>query len=95
MAKYVCDFDQVKANGENLCQAGTVLSSAINNYSSGINRSLSTWSGDAATAFNESNSKQVETSLANAEYIHSLGEFVKEAAQSIENLENELASLTI
>ena len=95
MAKYVCDFDEVKSNGEKLCQIANELSSAINTYSSSIDSSLSTWQGSAAETFKQSNSKQVQTSTTNAKYINSLGEFVKQAAESIENLDNELASLSI
>jgi len=95
VAKYVCDFAQVRANGEKLCQIASQLSSAINTYSSNIESSLSSWSGDASVAFQGSNSAQVKASLANAQYINSLGEFVKSAADSIESLEGELSGLSI
>ena len=95
MAKYVCDFAQVKSNGEKLCQIASDLSSAVNNYSSSVQSTLSSWNGVAKTSFEGTNDGQVQESLANAQYINSLGEFVKSAADSIESLEGELAGLSI
>ena len=95
MAKYVCDFEQVKAQGEKLCKIAGDLSSAISTYSSASSSSLSSWQGNAATQFNQSNSSQIKTYTDNAQYINSFGKFVKEAAESIEKLDNELAGLSI
>ena len=95
MAKYVCDFEQVKTNGEKICKAASGISSAISTYSSKIDSSLSKWEGDAADSFENTNSSQVQTSSTNAKNINSFGEFIKEVAQNIEDLENELAGLNI
>ena len=67
MAKYVCDFEQVKAQGEKLCKIAGDLSSAISTYSSASSSSLSSWQGPAATQFNQSNSSQIKTYTDNAQ----------------------------
>ena len=95
MAKYVCDFAQVKEAGEKLCKVANDLSSAVNTYSSTVESSLSSWAGDAESAFSNSNAIQVSEAISNAQYINELGEFVKCAAESIESLEEQLAALSI
>lgn len=95
MAKYVCDFDQVKACGEAICQSAGDLSSAISKYSSDIDSSLFGWEGKASNSFEQANSSEEQKSLSHSEYINSFGNFVKEAAKSIEDLESELAELSI
>ena len=95
MAKYVCDFAEVQAAGEKLCQTASDMTSAIDTYSSTIESDLSTWTGTAKSSFESTNTTQVTTAKADAQYINALGEFVKKASQSIQSLEEELASLSI
>ncbi len=95
MAKYVCDFEQVYAAGEKVCQAASELSTAISNYSSHIDNDLSTWSGNAKGSFTTTNAEQVSLANTNAAYVNALGEFIKSSAKSIQSLEEQLSSLTI
>ena len=95
MAKYVCDFEQVYAAGEKVCQAASELSTAISNYSSHIDNDLSTWSGNAKGSFTTTNAEQVSLANSNAAYVNALGEFIKSSAKSIQSLEEQLSSLTI
>ena len=95
MARYVCDFAQVRENGENLCSTAKDLTAAISSYSSEMDSALAKWSGDAQQSFDSANLDKIEEANAVADYVNSLGEFVKSAAEQIEKLETELASLTI
>lgn len=95
MARYVCDFAQVRETGENLCRTAKDLTAAINSYSSEMDSALSKWSGSAQQSFESANLSKIKKATAVADYVNSLGEFVKSAAEQIEELETELASLTI
>lgn len=95
MAKYVCDFDEVYAAGEKLCQAASDMGRAINTYSTSVGSDLSSWTGTAKQAFESTNATQVSTATTDSQYINALGEFIKKSAQSIKSLEDELAGLSI
>ena len=95
MAKYVCDYATVISAGQNLIQAANDLTSAANTYSSKITSDLSSWSGEAKAAFVTTCTSQVEDTLKKAQEISEFGEFVVKAAQSIQQLDDSLASLSI
>ena len=95
MAKYVCDFAQVTAAGEKVCQAATELTTAISNYSSRIDGDLASWNGNAKGTFTTTNAEQVKLANTNAAYMNALGEFIKQSAKSIQQLEEQLSSLSI
>lgn len=95
MAKYVCDFGEVTAIGNKVCEAVSTLEAAVNTYSSRIESDLQSWSGVAKDSFNKTNAEQVSLATADLTYVKELGEFIKSASQSIEELETQLASLSI
>lgn len=95
MAKYVCDFGQVKSAGEKLCSAASDLQSSISNYGSRIESDLSSWNGSAKSSFSSTCAEQVESAMQTAQQMENLGEFIKNAAQSIQDLEEQLAGLSI
>lgn len=95
MAKYVCDFQSVTTIGEKLCQVSSDISASINNYSSTIEKDLSSWSGVAKNSFESTNTAQVSNAKEYSKYINLLGEYIKGVSKGIETLENELASLKI
>ena len=95
MAKFVCDFAQVKSTGEKLCSAASDLQSSISDYSSKIDGTLSSWNGEAKYSFSGKCSEQVKAAMQTAQKMEATGEFIKKAAQSIEELDQELASLSI
>ena len=95
MAKYVCDFEQVNQIGEKVCEAAADMEASINNYSMNMDSDLKDWSGNAKNAFSNTKEKQVSAAKADCIYIRELGEFIKLAANTIEELEEQLASQTI
>ena len=95
MAKYECDFAEVYAAGEKLCQAAPDMNSAVGTYSSTIESDLSTWTGTAKTSFQSTNTTQVNAAKTDVAYINALGEFIKKSSQSIQSLEEQLAALSI
>ncbi len=96
MARYVCAFDSVRAIGNKVKEEGTNLKNSINTYSTTIDNDLSGWTGGTAkNSFETSNGQIVASSTADAEYIIALGEFIVEAANRIEEVENQLSSLSI
>lgn len=95
MAKYVCDFEQVYSVGEKLCQTASDTLTAVQTYDSRIESDLSSWTGTAKDSFLTTNSEQIKTATDDVSYINDLGEFIKSASKSIQELEEELSSLTI
>ena len=97
MAKYVCDFEAVYAVGEKVCESTTTLQNAITSYSSNVESDLSGWTGEngAKDAFISTKNEQVKSAEADCTYINELGEFIKSASKSIQELEEELAGLSI
>jgi uncharacterized protein YukE len=95
MAKYVCDFDQVYSIGEKVVSTVTELESSLNTYSSSIDSNLTGWTGDAKSSFSTTNAEQVKTSTADLSFAKELGEFIKSSSKQIQQLEEQLATLTI
>ena len=95
MAKYVCNTGVVCAYGASLCELASTMKGEINSYSSSISTELSSWSGEAKSSFDSSNTNQINASNTTFDYINSLGEFIKDAAKKIDELEENLAALTI
>ena len=95
MAQYVCDVEQVIAIGEQVCQAVTALEASVTAYSSNIDGDLSGWTGTAKSSFKSTNDEQVKQTTTDLSQINELGEFIKSSAQSIQALEEQLATLTI
>ena len=95
MAKLVCDFSQVTAIGEKLCTTASDISSSIDDYANQMDSDLTSWTGSAKNAFQTTSNGQVKIVKADAEYVNNLGGFIKQAAQNIETLEEELANLDI
>ena len=95
MPKYVCDFETVKDNGNKMLDIAKSISSSINTYSQTIDKDLSSWEGVAKNSFDKTNTNQIEAGKKTANYVNEKGEFILKVANSIEQLETELASLTI
>lgn len=95
MSKYVCDYEQVKNAGRKLCEEAATLKSTVSKYFSGINSDMAKWTGVAKDSFNSSNDSQIELMNNEVEYLNSLGIFIKDAAQKIESLDNDLSKLEI
>lgn len=95
MAKYVCDFDSVIAVGNKLISSANSLSSATSTYSSSIDSDLSGWDGVAKSAFASQKETLVSNNMSKAQYASEFGEFLIEAANSIQELEESLSGLSI
>lgn len=95
MAKYVCEFGSVISAGQKIIEAANDLTNAANTYSSKIESDLAGWSGEAKSSFSATCTSQVQATLAKAAEISAFGEFVVKAAQSIQQLDDQLASLSI
>lgn len=95
MAKYVCDYDQVKEVGDKLITTATNMQSSVASFSTSIESDLSSWSGAAKENFDSQTANQVEIANQNATKIREAGEYIKESANAIEELDNELAGLRI
>lgn len=95
MAKFVCDYAQVTAAGEKLIAAASDLSSATSTYSTNISSDLSGWTGTAKDSFSTQCTTQTTTASEKAKYMNEFGEFIKSASQKIQQLDDELASITI
>lgn len=95
MSKYVCDFEQVLSIGENMCKMAYDLKAFTTDYSSKIEGSLSSWAGEAKANFSEKCAEQVQFTMHIAKEAELFGEYIKMAAQKIEELDEELANLNI
>ena len=95
MAKFVCDFDQVISAGDKLCSTASEMANAVSNYSTKVTSDLSSWTGSAKTSFTTQCDGQVQIATANAQKMNAIGESIKQAAMAIQELETQLASLSI
>lgn len=95
MSKYVCGFSQVTAVGNKLIEASNTLTSAVSKYSSAIDGSLTSWSGTAKSNFSNQSTAQVNKVLDKAKQLASLGQFIVDAANNIQNLDDELSNMNI
>ena len=95
MAKFVCDTAVVKEAGKKIATSAGDVRTSISNYSSKIEGELSGWDSSSKTSFIDVNEKQVTESNNMSDYAEQLGKFVEEAATKIEELEEELAQITI
>ena len=95
MAKYVCDTAQVISAGDKLCSTAQELKTAVSSYSSEMESDLSGWNGKAKSSFQSQCDSQVAATQTTCEQAEELGEFIKSAAQAIEDLESQLASQSI
>ena len=95
MAELVCDFEQVKIAGEALNRASYEYEAAIRNFPTNIESDLASWKGSSKDNFSAGVESQVNASMEVCEQVRSVGEFITNAANSIETMEEELASQSI
>ena len=92
MPKYVCDFDEVRNIADNLLKSAEGYKDDLDTYSKSIESDLKDWDSPAKGSFTTVNTSQVVTSTADAEYATKLSEYIKLAADKIEELEKDIAS---
>lgn len=95
MAKYVCSFEEVIAEAQNIKEEADNLVTALKNYADDIKSDIASWEGEAQSNFNSSNEKIVTCTQAKFENMNSLGEFIEKAANAIKETDENLASSTI
>jgi len=95
MAELVCDFEQVRAAGKALTRASSDYKTAVQSFPTNIESDLATWTGSSKDSFMVSVESQANTSMEVCEQVRLVGEFITKAADSIENMEEELASQSI
>lgn len=95
MAKYVCDFDQVREVANKLIESANTLRDETTSYSSKIEEDLAGWTGDAKDAFVTSKNEILTNTNVNVDDITILGEFINEAVSKIEDLETQLSTYKI
>ncbi|MBP5678781.1 MAG: hypothetical protein J6X28_03010 [Bacilli bacterium] len=95
MAKFVCDFGQVSAAGDKMISAASDLKTATTTYASNIESDLSGWNGDAKSSFMTTCNTQTAAATVEAQEMNDFGEFVKSSAQQIQELDDQLAAISI
>lgn len=95
MAKYICDFSEVNRIGSELCALAKDLKTDVEDFNTKIQSDLSGWTGTASGNFSGQCSAQVAIATANAEMAQELGDFIKSAASSIQEVEDQLGSMSI
>ena len=95
MAKYVCDFAQVSAAGDKVIEAANELLQTTSTYSSNIQQDLSGWSGQAKNNYSTQNSGREAIAVAKAQRMNEFGEFIKEASNQIQELDDTLAGIQL
>ena len=96
MAKFVCDYAQVTSAGDKIIEVANDYATEAAKYDNNIKQDLSNWQGGSAKgnfAYQSDGATRVVASkiIRMAE----LGEFVKQAAKSIEELDDQLAAIKI
>ena len=94
MPKYVCDFDTVKKVGQDVISAANEMNSSSNTYGSRISTDLSGWNGQAKATFITQCTDEVNRVVTKSKDVLEFGEFIVKSAQSIEELDNSLATIT-
>lgn len=98
MPKYVCDTELVYSEGEKICTEANDLNTSISTYSTNVDSDLSGWTESTVggkASFTSAKNQQVQAAQADCTYINEVGEFIKGAAKSIDELEDQLSALKI
>lgn len=95
MAKYVCDFEEVRKAGKNLKTTATDMEASIETYSTKIEGDLEGWESASKTSYMVANEEQKAKIKSVNEYATSMSEYIVMAADAIEQLENDLAKINI
>lgn len=93
MAKYVCDFSEVNRIGKELRSLAEELKTCVENFDSKVQSDLSSWNGTAKSSFVDQCKAQKIIANSNAEVLGELGDFVMSAANNIQQLDDEFASI--
>ena len=98
MPKYVCDTEVVFSEGEKLCKGVEELNTSTTTYSSNVESDLSGWTSEdygGKESFIQAKNEQVKSVQNDCTYVKEVGEFIQETAKSIDELEDQLSSVSI
>lgn len=98
MAKYVCDIEQISTNGDSLIKISKNMNSSLNTYSNNIVKATEGWTEKtqgSKQSFENLSQASKNNCLQAGVFTEALGNHIKNAAKSISDLEESLASLSI
>ena len=95
MAKFVCDIEQVTSAGEKIVDASENMAKSTSTYSTNINQYLSSWKGECKTELDSTNNDNTRAIASKITRMDEFGEYIKEVAKTIQELEDELAAIKI
>lgn len=95
MARFVCDFETVNSISERLSDTANNLVTAVDNYNTNIESSVSGWTGEAKDTFVSSNNTKTESMKQEIQMVSELADFLKKSSNAIETLDESLASMDI
>ena len=95
MTKIVCDYNVVSRIAENIKNSVDNMNNTTNSYQSTISNDLTSWQGKAETSFVTGINNQVININNNISLVLAIAEHLKNAAEQIETLDEEFASITI
>ncbi len=96
MAKFVCDYAQVTAAGDKIIEVANDYVVEASKYDNNIKQDLANWQGGQGKGSfayqSDGATKNVASKIIR---MSELGEFVKAASKSIEELDEQLAAIKI
>ena len=95
MPKYVCDYDVVAAVAQQIIQSASDLNAATATYSGRFESDLSGWNSTAKNNLATQYNGQIDKIKEKTQYMNNFGEFLLGATNSIQDLDNQLASIDI
>lgn len=93
MAKYVCDFDTIRADCEVLDNKLAEMETNLNSNKNSLESDLVSWSGQASTAYKSSSEGITSTIQQEIETMKAMSSYIKDSVSKIEEAENSLAAL--
>lgn len=93
MAKYVCDFDTIRASCDSLNNQLAELNTALANQKNKLDTSLVSWTGRASTNYKSSSDAITSDLQKQIETMKQMSSYIKDSVDKIEEVENSLAAL--
>lgn len=95
MAKFVCDFDEVRKAGQNLSKTAGEMETSIKTYGTTIESDLAGWESSSKNAYINANNMQIKSAEQVNKYAENLSKYIVDAANKIEECENKLSQIDI
>ncbi|MDO4996388.1 MAG: hypothetical protein Q4E69_04350 [Bacilli bacterium] len=95
MAKYVFDFELVDATINVIKEKSVTMSTALNNYSSKLESSTSSWQSDTKNKFTSTDKSQVDLLKQSINDLDTLANYLNDVSKSIQSTEQALSSMKI